>query len=75
MDRFYEIISLQSCYALLSLSNKKIAFYLPITDTASDALHNIHILFFDLFLALYYFVDIALQLFLIHYLTHRNLII
>ena len=32
MIRFYKIISHQFCYDLLFLLNRKIAFYLPITD-------------------------------------------
>ena len=40
----------------LSPLNRKIAFYLQITD--NDTLHDIHILFFDLLLALYYSINI-----------------
>ena len=62
MVRFYKIILRQFCYVLLSLSNRKIAFYVPISllVTDDDALHVIHILFFDLLLGLYYFTDIVL---------------
>ena len=35
----------------------------------NDALHVIHILFFDLLLALYYSIDIASLLYLIYYFT------
>ena len=51
---FTKSFLIKSCCVLLSLSNRKIAFYYRLLVTNNDALHVIHVLIFDLLLDLYY---------------------
>ena len=66
-------INLDMFCCLYETGRLHFTYRLLVTD--NDALHVIHIMFFDLLFALYYFIDLVLLLCLICYHTYRNLII